>query len=403
MLVGRAASAEVPAADPAAVAAIRGDLKGAMLLADAQLKKNPSNLPALLTRACVLLEQGDLAGARAAGAKLSAASPMSTEAKLLKALIEERAAKPTGPWVTAVVAAFKHAGLKKGDVPSFAGEVHSFRKLTGDEMQKDTTMQRFLIADAQSGPTKSEDVSRAALLLTKKKDLSLPLELIVLDVVTRAQVPDALQTNATAQAVKLLKDLAGRHPGEMYLQLAAAVSGTAKDAPFTEAEVRALERIVKSGSPHPAMVDIYETYKAALETLDAAGAREGAFSATMGPYVVIPNSILAGRVTATAASAPVELKRRVGLVCATLGRAFREGHSLLDLSFARMYLGLGAKVSGDPALQAEADAAQKDLEALVTVANDFRLLGTLSIPSLRRELTDAQARDELSLLRQLSP
>ncbi|MFY2558450.1 tetratricopeptide repeat protein [Corallococcus terminator] len=377
-------------------AVVRKDLDTAQQHLSRALADEPTDARALFVQACVFLERGSLKEAAGMVKRLREVAPTSLEGPVLEALTERRGTHPTEDWRDAFVwaweeagrPAFEDRGLFSGMAvwdkikASMAGawartdrvEVRLMLALAGVDLDKES--RRWLLAHL-------EDIQDPGLLLA-----------------ALAYFPKDIHPVEPREALRSrLRRFADEEPTEMQRALLLLVDPHAPDAPFTEEELRELERIV--ALPDYRSTSTVSLYAEAERLLRSAGVEQpagGSFSAlvqelgTHGPFLLLQV------VDASAGTLSTDHRMRLGRALWSLGERMAAESTLIE----RM-LGLNCRRKG-AALLADSERlarATMDLEEgrAVWLAARRLELDAWPLPSLQEAMLAATLKDEWTHLR----
>jgi hypothetical protein len=318
----------------------------------------------------------------------------------MRELAVARGQTPPLGWMPAFLAALKKIGANGQEQSLLQYLPTSRRPLSSEVVGRVPGGEGFLLRTAEAGqPVPAALINEAEQMVGPEQPLVVLLAAV--SVLSSSHVADADKPKATTAAHALITKLGRENPGEMYLQIWAALSVASDSSPLAEADVTKLERIVSSTQINLPLSIVYEAMRSAYAKVDPAQASEAAFAATFGFYPPQFHVVLMRRTKPMIESGDPLLRRRAGLAIARLAREVMDQGSLLDLSIGSMLLGRAATLASNSDLAAEADRKRKDFQSLLRVADRLKFAAEWPIAGLMTELTERKTHGELELYREL--
>ncbi|NNC06191.1 hypothetical protein HJC10_25490 [Corallococcus exiguus] len=370
----------------------QGALSEARLEIASVLKAAPKEPGALMVQACVLLEQGALDAAAQTVARLREVAPEQAEGRVLEALVRLRRANPAGEWREAFIAAWIEAGRPDFGVESLLPEgtpgwgPEAIRAVWRGTQAPDTR----LLAALMVGPSQ-EQQRWIASHLSEVADpdlLRATLETFhseVMDETARRQIQASLRERLTPLAAE---------SRESQLPLLMLLEHTAQEAPLTEEELQALERI--AALPRYRTTSFARLYSDAERRMKVAGIQapvDGAFMAAVGELALVGPMVLFNRAKAST-ELPEEERIRLGRALWTLGERIAEGNTLVERLVGLRQMEQGARLL--PGFDVKRAAVTADLargRAMAAASNQIHL-DVWPLPSLHRDWLKASLDNE---------
>jgi hypothetical protein len=393
---GDAAAGQDGGVAGAALEALRGYPKQARAII-APPRGDPSDPAALVVLASIALDEGDLREAARLVARLRAAAPSTTEARLLDALVNERRAQPRGDWIAAALASVEKVqplAVSKPLVAAWDGRPLPFPE---EAAAKLSASDRFLARWAWPQPDKDQVLLREAVQLGVADERPLVL-LAALDVLTSAKqismegTPEpSLGAARSAVLAKLRDTPAGRF---RFVTLPPKTDAQ----PVDDAEVAAIDASVAADSPF--FASHYTEFLRILENLDPA--RGAVIAQNAAVKLQLPPTALLTIMERSALGklSDAERDRLAAAFIRYAERLQREGLLITDLMGA-IFLGNASELRKDPSLRARAEAVRPAVDALRSVAECLAPMNNLPVRSIQRALAE-QKPQERAFLQQVA-
>lgn len=375
----------------------RKDFDTAQRQLDEALADAPTDAKALFVQACVFLERGSLKEATGMVKRLRAAAPASLEAPVLEVLIERRGTHPTEDWRDSFLWAWRKAGRPgfqdrdlfdgMGDLLEKAkallagawgrtnsAEVRLVLALAGDEL--DAESRRWLFAHL-------EEVKDPGLLLAA-------LAFFQRDVLAGEQ-RDLLRSR--------LRRFAEDAPTDMQRSLLLLLEPRVADAPFTDEELRELERIAALPDFRPtSTVSMYAEAERLLRSAGVAHPENGAFMVTVSELVIDGSYLISKVVKASGEGLSADHRMRLGRVLWSLGERMAAESTLVERLVGLNTMREGAVLLMDSERLAQAVLALEEGREVARVSRSLEL-DAWPLPSLQEAMLAATVKDEWTHLR----
>lgn len=360
----------------------------------------PNDAPALLVLACIALEENNLPEAREVIARLRAVTPERPEPKLLEKLLVSRHQARSSGWERAFREAWKELGRPNLRQGSLLPEADTLSPEAPNEeeaawRQTSSTPVRFTLALAAL--QLSEDHARW--LLDQVPTLEEPALLTAAsEVLGQNPLPAALRQEALSLLRQQLARLVERSPPSMQPRLLLLLAGTEVKSPLTPRELAALDELsvlpVWTANSHT------RTFQQARDHLREAGLTTPGARA----FLVMERATGAGsallllrRAEATRERLSEDERRWMGRMLWRIGSRLTETSGYLEYSVGLLLMDVGAEDLRDYCGQDESYSRQDELSAS-SLASDKAALERWPLPTLREEMEEARARDEVGWL-----
>jgi hypothetical protein len=218
------------------------------------------------------------------------------------------------------------------------------------------------------------------------------------EVLGQSSLPAALRQEALSLLHRQLARLVERSPPSMQPRLLLLLAGTEAESPLTPRELAALDEL--SGLPVWTANSHTRTFQQARDHLREAGLpTPGARAFLVMERVTGAGSalLLLRRAEATHERLSEDERRWMGRILWRIGSRLTETSSYLEHSVGLLLMDAGADDLRDYCGQEEAYSRQDALGASA-VASDKAALERWPLPSLREEMEEARARDEVGWL-----
>ncbi|RKH07322.1 hypothetical protein D7X74_33080 [Corallococcus sp. CA047B] len=360
------------------------DLPGAQKRISDVLEDAPGNPAALVVQACLFLEQGDLEAATRTVARLDAVAPRQPETHILQELLEERRRTPVPGWSESMRRAWVDAGAPDLEKEGLATNLTPRTLPLSPTVWENTRSaeERFVAMLADGG---TEDQERwLADHLSELQDRGLMFSALEY-FQPREDRPPEVRARARQVLRKRLAPLAAVETRESELPLMLLLVDTSLEAPLTQEEMAALERLASlplyTGTP---MSQLYADAERRLRASGVTHPGAGPFmAAVMSIHTAAPFWLLK-RVDVTKDRLSAEERMRLGRSVWTLGGRVASGPTLLEHQLGFRLMEQGAELMGDEAQRALAASELRQGEAIRTASNQI-LITRWPLPSLFRE------------------
>ncbi|CAM4132430.1 tetratricopeptide repeat protein [Corallococcus exiguus] len=371
-----------------------GDLARARLELSKVLEEAPGHPGALKVQTCVLLEQGALEEAAQAVARLQSLTPGQPEIAVLAALVEQRSQTPAPGWREALLQAWNRVGrpdlTEAEPFPAPLPGTTAFVEQVWERTQSPEVRFTAMLADGASD-------ARQQWLAAHVAELEDPeLLLTAYEYFLPRSGEDALadvRRQARETLRRKLEPLTSRM-SESEGPLLLLLGESAKEAPLTQEDIPALERI--AALPRFRRTSLAQAYADAKQRLELAAVTAPPLrllQAAVASMVTDAALILWRRVEATKDRLSAEDRVRLGQTVFTLGARIAEGSTLLERMVGLRQMEQGAEWMGDVEKLAE---VKRELEHGRAVAHASSALQVDSwpLPSLHRAWLQASLDDE---------
>jgi hypothetical protein len=359
----------------------------------------PNDAPALLVLACITLEENNLPEAREVIARLRAVAPERPEPTLLEKLLVSRQQDLSSGWERAFREAWKELGrpnLRQGsllpDADTLSPEAPNEEEAAWRQASSPIRL-TLALASLQLSEERARWLLEQVPTIEDSALLTAASELL-----GQNPLPAALRQEALPLLRQQLARLVERSPPSMQPRLLLLLAGTEAKSPLTPRELAALDEL--SLLPVWTATSSTRTFQQARDHLREAGlptpgAR--AFLVTERATGAGSALLLLRRAEATRERLSEDERRWMGRMLWRIGSRLTETSSYLEHSVGLLLMDAGADDLRDYCGQGEASSRQDKLSASA-VASDKAALERWPLPSLREEMEQARARDEVGWL-----
>lgn len=383
----------------AALALASGNLVEAKQRADSALEEAPRHAPALLVRACLALEEANAAEAQEALRRLDAVTPGRMETRLLELLLAHRQRTPATGWRQSFLDAWAEMGrpdFKDSPLLPVAEDTYEMPRIGVESWRGAPSAPARLVLSLAS-PTLTEEQSRW--LLEQLPTIEDPVLLLA----ASRKLQDALPATARRDAAHVprhrLEASVEASPRSMQPRLRLLLADTDTDSVFGAEDLEALE--VLSTLPVWKETSLHPTFVETRERLKQAGILhpgERAFSVVMLSTSDRGLHVLSQRAAATRSQLTPGSRQRLGRILWNIGSRVAEQPTVPERVTGLQMMMRGAEDMQDEEKQRHIghrlDKVHAALAALRAAA-----LERWPLPSLREEVLEESARDELGTLK----
>ncbi len=395
-----AASKEAPGG-PSATALKHSRLATSALLAnnralarrelDVALKARPSHAPALLLRACLALEEGDVREVEDALAGLKAVEPERAEPRLLERLWTHRQREGTG-WRQAFLSAWTELGRPHfRDSPLLLEPAPGEQDAAPDVWHR-VTSEPARLALVLAAATPSEEQLRW--LLARVPHLEDAAFVIAADHLLRDSARPTARPEAGPVLRAKLARLAQAHPRSMQLHLLSFLGDTHPDAAFNARDLEALEAL--AALPDWREHAFAHTFQETRRQLESVGAPEAAGQALGVATLSVTDRgshLLRKRAEATRSQLLSGARHRLGRILWGVGARMAEESTLVERMVGLQFMVKGARDMQDGAERARVEALVDEAHLILSVEHSAAL-ERWPLPSLHEELLEARVEAE---------
>lgn len=360
----------------------------------------PEHSPALLVLACITLEEGNARKTTSVLNRLKAAAPPRKEALLLEHLLAYRQQVPRSTWLQAFTTAWAAAGHPDfeahhlmADVVLEASDMQAVHALWRNASDMDTRLMLALVSE----PITAEQAQWLLQQVPLLDDVA--LSLAAFNVLSQEALPATLLAQALPMLRRHLSQLTETHPGSMQLGLLSRLAGTHEEAPFDSQDLAMLGTL--SALPFWRDNALVDTFLAARKVFLSAGlANAGSWASTLAGLTIAERGSLLLRKRAQATRRGLALRSRhpLGRVLYQVGARMAEESTLLERTLGLLMMQQGAEDQQDAIALAEVSGHLEEVHANHRAWRQAAV-DRWPLHSLKEEVREASARDELALLR----
>jgi hypothetical protein len=387
----------------AAQAALMGQLERARAELSDLSPGAPGFPQALLVRACIALEAGNLTEAAYELASLREALPTSSAPRLLEHLLEVRRQQPALGWREAFLRAWNEAGRPDLQEDPLLGELFAAGERSGIEgmWQRTRALDTRLMVVLSTFPPTEE---QARFVLEQLPSIEEPeWAVAAFDFVRRDTLPEELRAQAAEILVHRLDALSAASPGTQQLRVLRLLGLTELTAPLTPVELSELEAIATLPEWREAtFAGLHAHARRHLEEAGAPFAAGYALMAATGalaghaPYVLLKRAQVS-----LEHLAPAE-RERLGRVLWSIGSRLAAESTVLEQVVGFNLMRHGAMALQDETRLQQVDARTQEVRASLQ-ASFQAALGRWPLYSLQEALLQATLHDEGAHLRGFLP
>jgi hypothetical protein len=377
-------------------ALLANDLPLARRELEVALKEGPAHAPALLLRACVALEAGDVREVEDALARLRTVSPERAEPKLLERLGAHRQREGTG-WRQAFLSAWMELGRPSfRDSPLLLEPAPDEADTTPDAWRQASSEPVRLALALSASPLTEE---QARWLLARVPHLDDAAFVIAADNLLRDRSEPAVRPEAGPVLRAKLGQLVQAHPRSMQLHLLDFLADTHPDAALDAKALEALEAI--SALPDWREHVFAHTFRETRRQLESVGlphAAGRAFGVATLSVTDRGSHLLRKRAEATRSQLLPGARHRLGRILWNVGARMAEENTLVERMVGLQFMVKGARDMQDDAGRARVEAQVEEAHAILSAEHGAGL-GRWPLPSLQAEVLEAHVEDEWAHLR----
>jgi hypothetical protein len=358
---------------------------------------------ALLVRACIALEAGNLTEATYEIASLRETLPTHSAPRLLEHLLEVRRQQPALGWREAFLRAWNEAGRPDLREDPLLSELMDYGEGSGIEEAWQRTRAldtRLMLVFATFPPTEE----RGRFVLEQLPSIDEPeWAVAAFDFVRRDTLPEELRAQAAQALVPWLDALSAASPDTQQLRVLRLLGLTELTAPLTPEELSALEAIATL--PEWRKADFAGLHAHARRHLEEAGvplAAGHAFMATTGALAGHAPYVLLKRAQVSLEHLGPAERERLGRILWSIGSRLAAESTVLEQLVGFNLMRHGAMALKDDARLQQVDAWTREVRASIQASHQAAL-DRWPLHSLQEDLLHASLHDEGAHLRGFLP